>query len=251
MGYCGGGRNLQTNFSDWYKFDFLANVWTQIADFPDERYECIAFCINGIGYVGLGIDGQGTYYSDFYKYNPILDEWTPVAAFPGDIALYSNAFNLNGKGYVCTGLNGNNNLSSEFWSYDPAKNSWTQLDDFPYPKIKGVSHFNIGGCNYLVTGIDENSTRQLVNYSFCDRDDGTTEPYIYPNPSQGKLTLLSKGDYLIEKVNIFDIQGKVIMELSYSKEYFEIDASTITNGPYLIEITTSEQEIYVKKVVFE
>jgi N-acetylneuraminic acid mutarotase len=113
-----------------YKFD--GSTWTPIAIFPGaERFEAIAFGINGKGYVGLGKPFTANYYTDLWEYDPSGNVWEQQSSCPVGRA-YAATFSINNKGYVCTGYNGAE--LQDLYVFDPAPiGNKYEMPDMPYP----------------------------------------------------------------------------------------------------------------------
>jgi hypothetical protein len=69
---------------------------------------------------------------------------------------------------------------------------------------------------------------------------------LYPNPVISSLTL--KTDQVIERVQVFDMQGSMIQNMQLHSEGSSIDLSSLPKGFYLVKVFT-QQEIYTRKIV--
>ncbi len=74
---------------------------------------------------------------------------------------------------------------------------------------------------------------------------------IYPNPTNGKLTI-DNGQLTIKNIEITDITGKTIInyQLSIDNYQFEIDLSGFESGIYFVIILT-DTEIFTSKIIKE
>lgn len=134
-------------FSDWWKYDFSSNAWTQLNNFSGKkRTGAVAFQINNFGYLGTG-EGEGviTMYSDFWKYDPNLDTWAPITNYPRKMRYGIGLVNLN-KAYVGLG-DEYSNCNKFVYEYSPENNTWQNISDFPYCidyycKVKGFCFNN-------------------------------------------------------------------------------------------------------------
>lgn len=72
----------------------------------------------------------------------------------------------------------------------------------------------------------------------------STEVKIYPNPSQGKFTIVSNEDCL--SIQICDIFGAKLMEQKPASRQIMIDASNLPNGTYFVKITMTNKSITKK-----
>lgn len=248
-GFCGGGRNLSTDFHDWYCYHATINSWSAISPYPKACHEAVAFSINGMGYVGLGKSLSNSYYSDFYSYNPITDEWKAIASFPGAVRTYATAFAIGERGYVVTGQDENGVFSNECWQYNPQSNSWIQLTDFPFEAKRGVSHFTIDHRAHIVTGLDDSFQRLNTHQMYCvELAEISPSVLLYPNPSKGVFAIQSNNEQLISSVSIFNLLGQLIYQNEMNTGYILID-SNLEIGCYVIQIKFKEGKEEIKKLV--
>ena len=72
---------------------------------------------------------------------------------------------------------------------------------------------------------------------------------IYPNPSNGIVTINSNQD--IAHINLYDNKGKAVLNQEYTNKLnqTEIDLSALNNGIYFIAIQSSNGEISTSKIV--
>lgn len=187
-----GWDGLNKRYKDFWKYDAVNDVWSQVASMPDntERSSAVAFTAGGKGYVGTGYDGFN-YLSDFYEYDPATDSWTKKADFPGGARYEAVAFGIGNFGYLGTGFDGSNALK-DFFRYDPASDSWQDIG-FSGNKRYGAATFLYNNKAYLVTGVNSGTTvndfwvfdpslpsgnwqelRHITNYSSDSYDDGYT-----------------------------------------------------------------------------
>ncbi len=74
---------------------------------------------------------------------------------------------------------------------------------------------------------------------------------IYPNPATDKITIISSENAAVE---IFNIQGQFIKEISHTSSEIKADISELTDGVYMIKIKTQKaipywQRTTVKKLI--
>ena len=69
---------------------------------------------------------------------------------------------------------------------------------------------------------------------------------VYPNPATDLLTISSENGSTIHNVKIYDLQGKLILNIQ--NDYSKIDISQIKSGLYIIQITTESQDQYHMKL---
>lgn len=88
-GYIGTGNDNEgsQNFDDFWKYDFVNDVWVEIAEFDGlgRRY-FVSFVIGDVAYCGTGTNG--TNLRDFWAFYPLLE--TIDYSSLNQIALYPN-----------------------------------------------------------------------------------------------------------------------------------------------------------------
>lgn len=131
-GFIVTGEGTGFMFSDLWMYDPYNQSWTQMANFPGgARAQAISFCINNIGYVGLGkLSDLSTFMNDFWAYDFLQNSWTQKADFPGTARMDAVAVNMGNQGYAGLGYDGNN-YPNDFYCYDPELDDWTQKASFP------------------------------------------------------------------------------------------------------------------------
>ena len=71
---------------------------------------------------------------------------------------------------------------------------------------------------------------------------------IYPNPSTGIINIKSDGN--IEKVEIFDINGKQIKQIPLNNKLSSIDLSKNAKGIYFVKLISGDT-VSVQKVILK
>jgi hypothetical protein len=132
------------------------NFWTVKSDFAGlKRERSVAFTIDNLAYVGMGVDTAEVTKNDLWSYDPLTDSWTQKANLPGVARRNAIAFTINGKGYVGTGYSQAESILgvelSDFWEYNPTTNSWTQRASYPVA-IYFATGFAIGNKGYVCGG---------------------------------------------------------------------------------------------------
>jgi Secretion system C-terminal sorting domain/FG-GAP repeat len=70
---------------------------------------------------------------------------------------------------------------------------------------------------------------------------------VYPNPTKGKITIECEG---MEKVEVIDITGKIVYELTISTDVLDIDITTFSKGVYFVKVS-SQDAVAVERIVLE
>jgi large repetitive protein len=105
------------------------------------------------------------------------------------------------------------------------------------PSIVTYTYTDLNGC--------ANDAQTTIEVNDCAGIDEKEVSYfsLFPNPSIGMFQVTSKGTP-IEKIIIYDVQGKMIFNESYSATFdLNFDLSDYSNGVYYIEIN-GENEIH-------
>lgn len=154
FGYLGTGWDgLNTRYSDFWKYDPLNNIWSQVSSMPDSaaRSSAIAFAVGDKAFVGTGYNGFN-YLNDFYQLDATANKWSRKANFPGTSRYEAVAFSIGNFGYAGTGFDGGNSLK-DFYKYDPSTDSWTDIG-FSGNKRYGAVAFTYNNQAYVVTGVN-------------------------------------------------------------------------------------------------
>jgi hypothetical protein len=79
--------------------------------------------------------------------------------------------------------------------------------------------------------------------------DASAAVTVFPNPATDRITLRSSPDKKIDKVELMDIQGKLVqVQSSGSNTEKQIDISSFPDGIYFIRISSGKDVIYKKLV---
>jgi len=252
-----GWDGLNTRYSDFWKYDPVNNIWSQVNGMPDSaaRSSAIAFTAAGNGYVGTGYDGY-LYKKDFYEFNPDSNAWYRRADFAGGARYEAVAFGIGNFGYAGTGFDGSN-AQKDFYKYDPSSDTWTDIG-FSGNKRYGAVTFIYNSKAYLVTGINSGTQvndfwvfdpaassanwtelRHITNYSTESYDDSYTNivrnnASAFVIDSKAYLSTGENGIYLTSTWQ-YDITN----DLWYEKTPFEGPATSgavgfnVTNLGYI------------------
>lgn len=71
---------------------------------------------------------------------------------------------------------------------------------------------------------------------------------IYPNPSNGKVTLQLNNKNKIVTIEVLNVVGEVVYSLTKNWSKIDIDLSNQPNGIYLLKVMTNEQQT-VEKII--
>lgn len=116
-GYWGGGREPGGSvLGDWWSYDPVGDVWTEIAPMTPVTDESSACVWNGAGYVF----NVGSADGELYRYDEVNDAWVVESAFPFVRLARGTLFAIGDRGYHVFGLKrllGNMVPSNELWSF--------------------------------------------------------------------------------------------------------------------------------------
>ena len=100
----------------------------------------------------------------------------------------------------------------------------------------------------------------MTNFSVVEGSAVSTEPRtagenkltVFPNPSNGQITLISRGNSSIKQVEVYNITGNLL----YQREFFDtviqrnIDISSLGTGLYILK-ATSESHTFTTRIILE
>lgn len=123
------------------------------------RSHCVAFSVNGYGYVGAGnvYDWfwDTTYVTSFIqRYDHVAEQFVWGTHFAGGPRLDAVAFTIGNLVYMGGGLDVDTALGTAFpendlWAFDPVADTWTSRADMPADLQKGIS-FVLNGKGYVL-----------------------------------------------------------------------------------------------------
>jgi N-acetylneuraminic acid mutarotase len=143
-------------------------TWFQRASFPGPygttRQAAISVSVGSKGYVGLGIDAQGTtnWLKDFWEYNAVTNSWRRLPDFPGTGRLDAMAFVIGSNIYVGGGNQGNSRFIgsylTDFYVFNTATETWSTTTAFPGGPRGEAFAFSMGGKGYVSCGKGTNAS---------------------------------------------------------------------------------------------
>lgn len=164
--YVGTGRIASNTQADFWAYDELSGVWTQVANITNVRLSACGFSDGVKGYVGLGyLSSPSTFYNDLQEYDPITNTWIYKASLPAPGRYGTSVFVTGGIAYLVGGNLGSATgpYSDQLWAYNMSTDSWQQKSSFP------------GGAKYNICSFSINN----VGYSGSGGIKTTSGPYLY------------------------------------------------------------------------
>ena len=131
----------------------------------------------------------------------------------------------------------------------------TTLTDYFYPLNSLIGQPNVifrivfhsdGGANQLGVVVDN----FIIDGTLSNQDFELKNIAIYPNPSAGLFTV-STGNKAIDKVDVYDVTGKVVLSknnFSNANSQTVLDMKNVSNGIYFVKISSENQNI-VKRII--
>jgi N-acetylneuraminic acid mutarotase len=176
-----GVSSFNGAYNDMYAFDVDNNSWTKLPSLPSQpRNGCVAFTINGKGYIGTGYNDK-MIMQDLWEYDPVAKTWTEKDPMPGDARYDAAAFVINGKAYVCGGFDGRKAFN-DTWEFDPsqpANSQWTERASFPR-KTRSAVAFVQNNKGYMVAGSNSGEIqKELYQYDPPPTNKWTTKRPLY------------------------------------------------------------------------
>ncbi len=185
-GYVGfGSTEANTSVTAFFRFDPVAAdtsggyPWVSMPTLADRyaRADAIAFTIQGIGFVGTGINtNTNEIFRDLWKFypDPISGgTWIKCANMPGLPRYGAVGFVIDDFGYVGLGTDGVDGYK-DFYRYDPFINQWYSCADYKigpdyhgeYQEVRDAVGFGVNSVGYVGTGYETRDTSTPYTYEF-------------------------------------------------------------------------------------
>lgn len=167
---------------------------------------------------------------------------------------FLNIFHCNDNNLSSLSIqNGSNTLLNGQYVTNPG--SETLIYDYRFkatnnPNLSCIFVDDVANCNANWLEKDETthyvSTQQECEAILQNEAFTATSFTLYPNPVHELLFIENNTNTTIQKIVVYDIMGKTIME--QNGNIAQIDFSNVTSGLYFVKIS-SEKEIMVKKIM--
>jgi len=160
-----GGSDFRNDFYEWNE---LTGLWTQLTDFSEARSYGVAIGTDAYGYVGTGQDENGSFNADCFRFDPSARMWLPVADLSTIGIKGMSAFAIDDTPYFVTGITEDFIRVSSCWKLENAPASDPFFACYPNPsngtmvvKAKNGSHIQLfasdGKCVFETT-VEEQQT---------------------------------------------------------------------------------------------
>lgn len=187
--YTGG----QFTESDWYKYDPIADSWTQMGYFPGDPLALpYSVVINNTGYLINGavessLNAPGNLSNKVWQYTPGTDSWTVWGLFPGSFPMAGGGFAgmVGSSGYFGMGAINwyNYGVTNAFWKFGADTTSYSCTASITAVYVSAAQRDFEANGNFSPTA--------QLNWNFGDNTTGTgiSVFHVFPGPGTYTVTL--------------------------------------------------------------
>ena len=256
--------------AETWAFNPNYNTWTQKQDMPVPRYGHATFFKDLKVYVTVGRNESGL-LNDTYVYDIPQDSWSGRASLPIPIKFPAFAF-VNDIFFMAAGTVyddfGNFVDNNTCWEYDFTQNTWTQKENSPVPFTfgaaaplnddKSAKNANQSRSAYKVMIFGGETEGVVVQNNWIyDSESGWNvvgmEEYqadktvnVFPGITSGLVNI--RANKKIEIVNVYDLQGRLVINKKPNASETTVDLSNTNPGTYIIHVYSNKSYV-VNKVV--
>lgn len=258
--YCGTGFQVGYILSkEMFAFDMTTETWDTAAPLPNgmERQYASGFSLNDKGYLIFGRDMSNQYSTELLEYDPAHGNWSKVIDFPGKGRTYAALKSMGHDLLLVAGIDSLGKSYNDMWRFDMNTFKWSQLTSLPAEGRRGGICFNSNTTLYYTTGISQTNSRlketwKIFNPTTIYENSWNKFVEVFPNPVSSQLTIeIQSPDVKIRCIELKNTIGqtiKIVDGTPISGKSLKIDLSDLSNGVYLLNLT-SEQGIISKKVL--
>jgi sugar lactone lactonase YvrE len=98
--------------------------------------------------------------------------------------------------------------------------------------------------NIYVADRGNNVIRKITQLLNVSQNDITSKMTMYPNPVKTVLTLKSEKNYVVDKIHITDLSGKIVLKQTQNNN--AINVESLTKGLYILEVYSQSKKIVNK-----
>lgn len=188
---------------------------------------------------GILVDDSGNLYSTGYMDSPSVNFDGIILNNNGGNDIYLVQYTSDGEIVFAENYGGSGTDAGRALAKD-ANGNILITGDFSSSSVSFGDHsvYTSGGADIFIAKIDAG----MVGVD----DVFQTQLSLFPNPSNGIINIENNTE--IEKISVFNLQGKLILETAVGKEKAEIDMSSFANGVYMMNIQSGNYTV-TKKVV--
>ena len=148
-------------------------------------------------------------------------------------------------------------VTDQVWSFHPATNTWKEEIVFPGSNRRFPVAFAIHNRGYYGTGTNGINFNDFWQFNPTDNTIGIDEPasafkvQVYPNPFSDHVCVTTQNLYSTKdaQISVYDMNGKLFLEVPYNYFQQNIDLSSLNPGTYFMQIRSSDQIIYQEKLI--
>ena len=257
---------MQATPATW-GYDLSTGTWTEGADCPSPRYGHTTFFKDGKLVVCAGRRGTEL-LNDMWQYDVAANIWTEITPQGAPEKVEFAAFDFNSEVlWMAGGTNvdqsGNSVDSKSTWEYNYADNNWSQKTDGPAFTDGAAAFITVSSSSYsvLVFGGSKDGTALndtwiynsetgwgIVGISENEIGNTSGSVNVYPALSQGHYHISAKKK--IQKLMVFDMQGRLIEKQEVNNMNIDIDLSANKAGIYFIKVLCNNH-YSTKKIVLQ
>ncbi len=251
-----GKYYIRANINQNSQYQDLINSYNSVNDtvflWQDADTVIVGECewqdliINMASYSSTGNVGNGIISGNiFYGNNQIKANNTPVS--DAQVYLISETDNKAVAGNK-TGPNG----TFSFYGIATGETYKLHVDIPGLPMLETYSGLKITSSQTLIDSLDffvDTSGISIENASGIIKINNHYSLKVYPNPSQGLITIEPGKNICPCQISIIDENGKVIHQQQQSGKYiFDFDANKLSKGVYYLRIS-AKNKLYLKKII--
>lgn len=199
------------------------------------------------------IVNSGQYEGDYCaKSGPIGSNQSTImelevdVAVAGDFSFFKKVSSEDGYDYL------------QFYIDNILRDEWTGIVDWSQESYWLTTGSHTLKWEYVKDGwVDENDDCSWVDYILFPQLSASTELAelenfdlkLVPNPAQNQCQILFSKTATY-KVNLYDTQGKLMLDTEATGQTISLDLSTLASGIYFIEVTSSDKT-QIKKLIIQ
>ncbi len=199
------------------------------------------------------IVNSGQYEGDYCaKSGPIGSNQSTImelevdVAVAGDFSFFKKVSSEDGYDYL------------QFYIDNILRDEWTGIVDWSQESYWLTTGSHTLKWEYVKDGwVDENDDCSWVDYILLPQLSASTELAelenfdlkLVPNPAQNQCQILFSKTATY-KVNLYDTQGKLMLDTEATGQTISLDLSTLASGIYFIEVTSSDKT-QIKKLIIQ
>jgi hypothetical protein len=167
-------------------------------------------------------------------------------AVAGDFSFFKKVSSEDGYDYL------------QFYIDNILRDEWTGIVDWSQESYWLTTGSHTLKWEYVKDGwVDENDDCSWVDYILFPQLSASTELAelenfdlkLVPNPAQNQCQILFSKTATY-KVNLYDTQGKLMLDTEATGQTISLDLSTLASGIYFIEVTSSDKT-QIKKLIIQ